>query len=119
MSGNLISPKLAAYPVLLSALLHLFAFIPDGLNAGSGILFGIGIIYVLLAMGLRRNKRWVAWLAFLAMTFGAVVAYMLTGSGTSLHDGWFLVICIFDVVAALILFVCLWRSQTQIMNSQV
>jgi len=110
MSGRLFSLKSASLPVMLGALLHLFAFVPNGLNAGAGIMIGIGVIYLLLAIGLRRNYRWVAWLAFLAMTFGAVAAYIISGDGTAMHNAWYLTIATVDLVAAILLFVCLWRS---------
>jgi uncharacterized membrane protein (DUF2068 family) len=110
MSGNLFSLRTAALPVSVSALLHIFAFVPDGLNAGAGMMFGIGIVYILMAIGLRRNLRWVAWLTFLAMTFGAVAAYIVSGGGTALHNGWFLTIAVIDLAAAILLFICLWRS---------
>ena len=110
MSGSLFSLKTAALPVSVSALLHILSFVPDGLDVGAGLMFGIGIVYILMAIGLRRNKRWVAWLTFLAMTFGTVAAYLISGDGTELHDGWFLTISLVDLVAAILLFVCLWRS---------
>jgi len=110
MSGSLFSLKSAAAPVGLSALLHIFAFVPDGLNAGAAIMLAIGVVYILMAMGLRRHLRWVAWLAFLAMTFGTVAAYIISGGGSALHNGWYIVIAIIDLVAAILLFTCLWRS---------
>ena len=113
MSGSLFSLRTAALPVFVSALLHIFAVVPDGLNAGSAMMFGIGIVYVLMAIGLRRNLRWVAWLTFLVMTFGAVAAYIVSGGGSTLHNGWFLTIAIVDLAAAIVLFVCLWRSGHQ------
>ena len=110
MSGSIFSLKSAALPVFVSALLHIFVFVPDGLNADAGMMLGIGIIYLLMAVGLRRNLRWVAWLTFLAMAFGAVAAYNISGGGTALHNGWFLTIAIVDLAAAILLFICLWRS---------
>ena len=112
MSESVFSLKFAALPVAISALLHLFAFVPDGVTASSAAMLLIGIIYLLLAMGLRRNLRWVAWLTFLVMTFGAVAAYMVSG-GSALHNAWFLAIALIDCVAAMVLFVCLWRPAQQ------
>ena len=77
MSGSLFSLKSAALPVSVSALLHIFVFVPDGLNARAAMMLAIGLVYILMAIGLRRNLRWVAWLTFLAMTFGAVAAYIV------------------------------------------
>lgn len=95
----------------VTAFLHIFAFVRDGLNASAGMMLGIRIVYILMVIGLRRNLRSVAWMTFLAMPFGAGVAYMVSGGGTELHNGWFLTIAFIDHAAAILLFVCLWRSK--------
>ena len=111
--NGLFSLQTAALPMALSGLLHIFAFVVAGFTAFSGLMLGIGIAYCLAAIGLRRQWRWLAWLAFLVMLAGAVGAYVISGDA-GLKGWWFLAIAIVDAVAAAILFGALWKSRPAI-----
>ncbi|MEZ5812944.1 MAG: hypothetical protein R3D45_16160 [Rhizobiaceae bacterium] len=114
MLSSLFRSVTAAPLVFLSGLLHLPVFVADGMTAFAGAMAVTGLIYIAIAAGLRRGWRWLSWIAFLVMTFGAVAAYILAGSDASLHRWLFLAIAVVDVLAAIVLFGSLWRAREKV-----
>lgn len=97
--------KLGGQFVILSGLLHFVA-----VAFGDATVMGIaGALYVLIGAGLTRGMRWLGYIAFIMMIFGSVFAYgFLT---TSPAPQWVLLAIIAaDLLAALNLFVALWKA---------
>lgn len=117
MISSLFRPATAAPLVFLSGLLHLPVFAVDGMTGFAGAMAVIGLVYIAIAAGLRRGWRWLSWIAFLAMAFGAVAAYIAAGTDASLHRWLFLAIAIIDLLAAIILFGALWRSRPKAVST--
>lgn len=103
--GNFGSLKLGGQFMMLSGLLHF-------LSAAFGdtmIMASIGVLYLLIGAGLTRSMRWLGYFAFLFMIFGAVIAYgFLTTAPAPTWVTWAIIIA--NVLAALTLFVALWRA---------
>lgn len=102
--------RLAAVFVLISAVLHMFAFTVGGLSTAALILIPGGVIYLLIAAGLNRGKRWVAWLAFFLTGIGGSVALGLSFNTDPVPAWWYLAIMAADWAATLALFAGLWRA---------
>ena len=101
------SLKLAGQFVILSGLFHFVAAI----FGDTMIMVGFGVLYVLIGMGLTRNMRWLGYFAFLIMIFGAVLAYgMLNVAPAPTWVTWTIIAA--DVIAALNLFVAIWRPKS-------
>lgn len=104
------SYRLAAVFVLISAALHFFAFTVGGLSTAALVLIPFGVVYLLIAAGLNRGKRWLAWLSFFVMGIGGSIALGLSYGNGPVPDWWYLAITLTDWAAALWLFVALWQS---------
>ncbi len=97
--------------VMISGLLHLPIFLYTGF-AGAGVaMLIIGILWIVIGQTLRnKNPRWLAWLTYLLMLGGILVALIGMGSGT-LPFIWALGIFLADVLAAFFLFKVLWADK--------
>lgn len=105
------SLKLAGQFVILSGLFHFVAAI----FGDTLIMVGIGVLYVLIGMGLTRNMRWLGNFAFLIIIFGAVLAYgMLNAVPPPTWVTWAIIAA--DVLAALNLFIAIWRPKAVLSN---
>lgn len=102
--------RLAAVFVLISAALHFFSFTVGGLSTQALVLIPFGVIYLLIAAGLNRGKRWLAWLSFFVMGIGGSIALGLSFGSGPVPGWWYLAISCADFAAALWLFVALWRQ---------
>lgn len=101
--------RLAAVFVLISAVLHFFSFTVGGLSTAALVLIPFGVIYLLIAAGLNRGKRWLAWISFFVMGLGGAIALGLSFGNTPVPGWWYMAIALADGAAALWLFVALWR----------
>ncbi|MEL6688814.1 MAG: hypothetical protein AAFP28_00730 [Pseudomonadota bacterium] len=98
----------------ISAVLHLIAPVFGGFGTDALTLFVVGIVYMAIAYGLLQGYRWLAYLTFLLMMAGSVVA--ITGIwGLGPVPGWIYAgIVIADWLAVLALFAALWRSRPSV-----
>lgn len=71
------------------------------------------IIWAVLAAGLLRNYRWVAYLAFLAVLIGTLFAFGFALSSPSLVQFLFWGIFLTDLLAVAILFGILWLQKAE------
>jgi len=85
-----------------------------GMSDDVMMLLPLGIVYLLLALGLSRGWRWLAYIAFIILLIGAVFAFAYSFGVTSV-PGWLHgAIALFDLLALLALFGALWRSKPAI-----
>ena len=101
--------RFGALFILISAALHLLAFVAGGFSAEALQLIPIGLAYVAIAFGLARSRRWVAYVAFLVMMIGGTVALSYLWTAWAVPQWWTIAIIMADWLAAAALFVALWR----------
>lgn len=105
--------RVAAGLMVLNALLHLLVFLPAGGGLGSWtaqMLMPVAGLYGLLAWGLLRQSRWVAWIQFFTALTGALVAFALMPL-FALPDWWVWAIIALDVDVAILMLLILWPSR--------
>ena len=101
--------RFAALFILISAALHIFAFIVGGFSAQALGLIPIGLVYVAIAFGLSRGWRWLAYIAFLVMMIGGTAAMGQLWAVSPVPQWWTIAITTANWLAAAALFVALWR----------
>ncbi len=99
--------RAASALIALSALLHLIGYGLSGFDPVAMIFPPVAVLYGLFAWGLAAGWRWLAWPVFIVMLFGAVVAYVMTGT-TAVPDATLLAISAADLAVALSLFTHIW-----------
>lgn len=95
--------------VLTSAALHLLAPLAGTFSAEAFLLVPFGCLCLLLAAGLTRRMRWVAWLSFFVMGIACIVTIGQFWQPSRLPAWWWTLILIADALAVLALFAALWR----------
>ena len=103
--------RIGALFIGLSGLMHLAAPLLGGFAGQAITLAGVGAIYLLIAAGLLRGWRWLAYLAFLVMLVALSAAIPgIFGQGPV--PGWlFGGILVANLLAVLGLFAALWRRR--------
>jgi len=101
--------RLGAALIAVSAALHVFAFLFGGFSADALRLIPVGFVYALLAYGLTRGWRWLAYVGFIAMMVGGTLALGSLWTPSPVPQGWTIAIIGVDWLAALALFAALWR----------
>lgn len=103
--------RIGALFIGLSAFFHLIAPLFAGFSADALNLFVAGLVYISVAYGLMHGLRWLAYLAFIVLMGGSIVA--ITGIWSlGPVPGWiYPAIVITDWMAVLALFAALWRSR--------
>jgi len=101
--------RVGALFIALSGLLHISALVLSGFAPSSFLLGGVGVLWLFVAVGLLRNMRWLAYLAFLLAMIGGIAA--LSGAWTAgpVPHWVYLGIATAHLGAVLALFVALWR----------
>ncbi len=105
--------RIGAIFVMLSAALHLLAFLVGGVNPLTLALTGIGLVYVMIMAGLAAGRRGIAWLAFLVMGFGGSFALAQLWTVNAMPNWWWMLNVAADWLAAAGLFMPLWRNGPQ------
>ena len=95
----------------ISAVLHLIAPVFGGFGTDALTLFVVGFVYAAIAYGLLQGYRWLAYVTFLLMMAGSVVA--ITGIwALGSVPGWIYAgIVVADWLAVFALFAALWRAR--------
>lgn len=101
--------RLGALFIAVSAALHVFAFLVGGFSTDALRLIPVGLVYAVIAYGLTRGWRWLAYVAFIAMMIGGTVALGSLWTPSPVPQWWTIAIIAADWLAALALFVSLWR----------
>ncbi|MDA9175495.1 hypothetical protein N9O95_00230 [Alphaproteobacteria bacterium] len=103
--------RIAAVLMVLNAALHALTFIPDaGFNRTAQLLMPFAPLYLLLAWGLWRQSRTVAWLQFFMALFGAVLAYLFMPL-FALLEVWAWALVVLDIDIAVLMLLILWPAR--------
>lgn len=109
--NGLFSLRLAGLVTLAAALFFLLAFVTwGGFPVPAMAMAGFGLVMALSALALRRNWRWAGYFAFLLALAGSVTGYASAHDGSAFSNAWFTLAALVSLVAALLLFVTLWRA---------
>ncbi len=92
--------------VMLSGLFHLPLFLIEGTSPHTKLMFFVGLVWMGIGLWLRGRHRWLAYIAFVLMLFGAVYAFAQFG-GT----WWWWLIFLMDILAVYYLFRILWPNK--------
>lgn len=101
--------RIGAIFIAISAVQHVLAFVVAGFSAIAMQLIPVGIVYLILAYGLLRGWRWMAYITFVVALIGSIVALGSVWSIGPVPGWWWALIVIADVAAVLGLFAALWR----------
>ena len=105
-NGKLMS--LAGIAIAISGVLHWLAIFAGPAGLSTLALLVIGLVYLVFAYGLNKQQRWLAYLCFIVMLMGSVVALAAS------FESWaFGLIALADVSAAVLLFLALWQNRPQ------
>jgi hypothetical protein len=103
--------RIAAVLMVLNAALHALTFIPDaGFNRTAQLLMPFAPLYLLLAWGLWRQSRTVAWLQCFMALFGAVLAYLFMPL-FALPEVWAWALVVLDIDIAVLMLLILWPAR--------
>ncbi len=102
--------RIGALFVLVSALLHFLAPVLGGFDVRALSLMPVGALYLVVVYGLLRGWRWLAYLAFLGLFVGGIMAMAYVWTPHPVPSWMFIAIIAADWCAALALFAALWRS---------
>ena len=114
MFENSKSLGIAALFVIVSGVLHLPAPVILGVSPYALGLMVIGLIYIGIGWALPANRRWLAWITFFVVMFGGIVAMASAMGSLGVTAMWWALIFIVDWLAALMLFIYLWKSKPQV-----
>lgn len=104
--------RIGAIFFLVSAVLHILAFLAGGFTAEALRLIPIGIVYVGIAYLLFSGSRLMAYIAFVVALVGGIIALFFSFNVIGIPGWWWNLITIADWIAAGGLFMALWRSST-------
>ena len=100
--------------VLVSAALHVIAPLLSGFSSEGLFLVPFGLLYGLIAMGLMRNMRWLAWVTFFILMFGGIFAMASAMSAITVPSWIYSFIAAADWAGAACLFGYLWNPKPAI-----
>lgn len=103
--------KLASLFVLISAALHVLPAVLTGFAAEGVTLLAPAVVFVLLALGLRRGIFGAAWLSFLVMLVGLASAVSALYTPSAVPSWVFSAILAANLCAAATLFMAIWRGK--------
>lgn len=100
--------KLASLTLFLSALVQLATTVAGNFASSVLVYVPFGIMFLLLAIGLFKHKRWAAWLSFLLLLIGVSLA--IAGFNTyTVPNVFYYIMLLLNIAALMALFVTLWR----------
>ncbi|MEM7268201.1 MAG: hypothetical protein AAF401_02995 [Pseudomonadota bacterium] len=100
---------LAGIFALISAALHIFAFVLGGFTEMAVLMIPVGIVWGLLGLGLIRGYRLIACVGFVISLAGVVAAFGAYIDPEGLPALWGLLVLIADLGVAVPLFLHIWR----------
>lgn len=95
----------------LNGSLHILITVLSLFSAASLPMAVVGIAYLAFGWGLSRDWRWLAYLVFIIVSFGAIVAYAMAGSTGFPISAVYWAIMGVDLLVAVTLFLALWRAR--------
>ncbi|MCH2191128.1 MAG: hypothetical protein MK188_09415 [Gammaproteobacteria bacterium] len=94
--------------IAVSGVLHWLAIFTGPAGLSTIALLAIGAVYLAFGYGLNQQKRSLAYLCFIIMLMGSVVALAAS------FESWaFGLIAVADTSAAIFLFLALWQNRSQ------
>ncbi|MCG6901338.1 MAG: hypothetical protein LJE68_01530 [Rhodobacter sp.] len=108
MRKTLSSPRIAAYLLMLAGALHVVAFVMGGFTYGRMGLAPVGLLFFVMAFGLLRGWRWLAYVTYLGVGIGASFAIKAALNPTEVANWWFYLIIAVDIAVVVVLFGFLW-----------
>ncbi len=94
----------------LSVVLHLLAPIFGGLNVETQGLLIAGGLWFLVMLGLLREWRWVAYIAFIYSLIGSIAAMSGAMGPSTVPSLLYILMVLADVLAGVFLFKILWKN---------
>ena len=101
--------NLAAAAALINGLLHIAGAAIAGIESTLMPIILFGVLWLLCAVGLKANKRIIAYLAFVLAIIGGLIAYSQLGPNSALTQWLVLSMALLDLLIAVLLFVVIWR----------
>ena len=95
--------------ILVSAMLHILTFVAGGFASEMMAFLPLGLVFGLIAFGLSRGWRWLAYVAFLAAMIGAVFVLSYLWTPIAAPQWTLISIIAVNCLAAAALFAALWR----------
>ncbi|MEJ6396458.1 hypothetical protein [Yoonia sp. 208BN28-4] len=102
--------RTATLMTALSGVLYIAMIVVGGVSLPTLALVGVGLLFVMLAGGLSRARRSVAWLAFFVTALGAIYALAQIWSVSFVPAWYWQITAVAQAVACLSLFVPLWKA---------
>jgi hypothetical protein len=103
--------RIGALFVALSGIVHILGVLVSGFASGSQVLLPGGILYLGFAYGLLQGWRSLAYLVFVVMMAGSVVALTSAWSTPGVPTWIFLSIFVLDWLTVFALFGALWKAR--------
>lgn len=95
--------------LIISGILHIPMFLVGGFTAKTIQMFIVGLLWIGLGVGLRRQLKFLPCLVYVLMLSGIVAA--ITGLNVGpVPNWWWCLIFIADLLAALVLFRLIWSK---------
>ncbi len=101
---------LAALILAVSGGLHIAAGVASGFAPDGVSLLGFGVLDLVLAFGLFRGWRWLAYIVFPLIMLGAIAALAASFDPGPVPAIYYTAIAIADAACALALFLALWPT---------
>lgn len=101
----------AGVAIAVSGVLHLIAPLVSGFAAASLLLVIAGLLDLAIGEGLRRELRWLGWIAFVLMLIGSLLAWSAVGRPGPVPVWLLWLILVADLAAAGNLFMALWKPR--------
>jgi len=101
--------KNAGLFLIISGLLHIPMFLVGGFTSKTIQMFIVGLVWIALGVGLRRQMKYLPCVVYVLMLVGMVAA--LTGLNAGpVPNWWWWLIFLADLIAAFFLFRLIWSK---------
>ena len=105
--------NLAAVAALTNGLMHIAGAAIAGFETTVMPIILFGILWLLCAVGLKTQKRMIAYVAFLLAIIGGLFVYTQLGPNSALTPWLVIAMALLDLLIALLLFVVIWRQPAE------
>jgi len=102
--------KTAGLFLIISGILHIPMFLVGGVTDKTIQMAVVGVVWILLGIGLRRQMKYLAGICFALMLFGLVASMAGLNAGPVPNWWWWLIFLV-DLIAAIFLFRIIWAKK--------
>ncbi len=99
----------AGFFLILSGLLHLPMFLVGGITQKTILMFVVGLVWIALGLGLRRQMKVLPCLVYILM-LGGIIASMAGLYAGPVPNWWWWLTFAADLIAAVYLFRLIWSK---------